>query len=54
MNAKEVVKCAIVFIALVIAYLFALNGRYTKVDVDAHFDKWTKTILIIGKEKYIE
>lgn len=30
--------------ALIVAYLFALNGRYIK----KFFDKWTKTILYIG------
>lgn len=40
--------------ALIIAYLFALNGRYTKEDDEYYFDKWTKTILVIGNYKEVE
>lgn len=29
--------------ALIIAYLFALNGRYIQIDDELYFDKWTKT-----------
>ena len=41
-------------IALVVAYLFALNGRYIQVDDDYYFDKWTKTIIVINKYEMIE
>lgn len=39
---------------LIIAYLFALNGRYVKEDDEYYFDKWTKTILVIENYKAVE
>lgn len=50
---KKILICAMVVIALVFVYLFALNGRYDKIEGAAYFDKWTKTILIINKTEEI-
>lgn len=47
-------KIALLILLLVIGYLFALNGRYIKADEDLYFDKWTKTLLWIGRDKIIE
>lgn len=49
-----IVKGVFLVIALVIAYLFALNGRYIQVDDDYYFDKWTKSMLEITRYKTIE
>ena len=49
-----IVKGVFLVIALVIAYLFALNGRYIQVDDDYYFDKWTKSMLEINRYKTIE
>lgn len=52
-SIAKTVKILIVALVLIIAYLFALNGRYTKIDDDFYFDKWTQTLLIIEKYKEI-
>ena len=49
-----IVKGVFLVIALVIAYLFALNGRYIQVDDDYYFDKWTKSMVEITRYKTIE
>ena len=41
-------------IALCIAYLFALNGRYIQEDDGVYFDKWTKSIVEIVRYKTVE
>lgn len=47
----QIIKLFVVIIALIIAYLFALNGRYTKIyDDSAFFDKWTKKIIGFDEE----
>ena len=43
------IKVSFLVLALIVAYLFALNGRYTHIGGDEFFDKWTKTILVIDK-----
>lgn len=40
--------------ALIVAYLFALNGRYIKTGSGEFFDKWTKTLIIIDRYEEIE
>lgn len=50
----NIIKGAFLVIVLVIAYLFALNGRYIQVDDDYYFDKWTKSMLEITRYKTIE
>ena len=49
-----IIKSVFLVIVLVVAYLFALNGRYIQVDDDYYFDKWTKTIIEINKYEIIE
>lgn len=51
---RTFVMTVFLVIALCIAYLFALNGRYIQVDDDYYFDKWTKSMLEITRYKTIE
>lgn len=46
--------CMLMVLALIVAYLFALNGRYVKLDDDYYFDKWTKTMLEIQRVEQVE
>lgn len=39
-------------VALGIAFLFALNGRYIKVDDDQYFDKWRCVIVWLNDKDY--
>lgn len=50
------IKVLFLILALILAYLFALNGRYAQVDTDydLYFDKWTKTIVTIDRQKTIK
>lgn len=48
-----ILKILFFALALVLAYLFALNGRYIKVDYEVYFDKWTRQMIIIDREKII-
>ena len=43
-------KVLFLVLMLVIAYLFALNGRYSHTDQDLYFDKWTKQTLIFNPD----
>nr|DAK08460.1 MAG TPA: hypothetical protein [Caudoviricetes sp.] len=45
----QTIKLLFFAFALIVAYLFALNGRYTKIDDVLFFDKWKKTIVEISK-----
>lgn len=49
---KPWIKLLLILCALFIAYLFALNGRYTKLNADyaIFFDKWTNKIIIKDSE----
>lgn len=38
------IKVLLLIFALIIAFLFALNGRYSHVGGLLYFDKWTKEI----------
>lgn len=40
--------------ALIVAFLFAQNGRYMMIDDEYYFDKWTKTMLEIKRYEIIE
>ena len=51
---SKTIKVLLLVFVLIIAYLFALNGRFIKQDSDVYFDKWTKTILVIDRYKTIE
>ncbi len=48
------IKVLFFMFALIVAYLFALNGRYIKIEDDKFFDKWTKTLIIIDRYEEIE
>lgn len=50
---SQTIKVLLWAFALIVAYLFALNGRYIKQDRDEYFDKWTKTIITIDKYETI-
>lgn len=48
------IKTLILFAALFIAYLFAINGRYHVHGEGMYFDKWTKTIIFVDRIKEIK
>lgn len=48
------IKVLFFVFALIVAFLFALNGRYMQVSDDEFFDKWTKTIIAIEKYEIIK
>lgn len=50
----QTIKVLVFVFALIVAFLFALNGRYMKVSDYELFDKWTKTIILIEKLEIIE
>lgn len=39
------IKVLFLVFALIVAYLFALNGRYMMVDENVYFDKWHKKLI---------
>lgn len=41
----RVIKIILIVIALVILYLYALNGRYENVYGTVYFDKWENCLL---------
>lgn len=47
-------KVSFLAFALIVAFLFALNGRYMKIEDEYYFDKWTKTMLEINRIEVIE
>lgn len=47
----RVIKIILIVIALVILYLFALNGRYEKVYGPVFFDKWGKVLIEVRNTK---
>lgn len=51
---SRTIKVSFLILALIVAYLFALNGRYIKEDDEYYFDKWTKTILVIERYETIK
>lgn len=58
MNKSTVIKSILAILLLIILYLIALNGRYSKIEDYFYFDKWTRQILIFnpgtGYLEYIE
>lgn len=40
----QVLKIFICICALILAYLFALNGRYMMIDDNYYLDKWKKEV----------
>lgn len=53
-SVLQAIKILLCICALVLAYLFALNGRYIKEDSEYYFDKWTKKILVIENYETVE
>lgn len=53
-NIYNIMRLLLCIIALVIAYLFALNGRYIKDGDYCYFDKWTKTMLWIDRGEVVK
>lgn len=51
---SQAIKILFLVLALFVVYLFALNGRYIKIDDEYYFDKWTKTMLEIKRVDFIE
>ena len=50
MSSKAtVIKSAFAILVLVILYLFALNGRYSKIEDNVYFDKWKRCIIEVNK-----
>lgn len=43
-------KVLFLVLVLVIAYLFALNGRYSHTGESLYFDKWTNKALIFNPD----
>ena len=39
---------------LIILYLFALNGRYSKIEDNIYFDKWKRCIIVVNKTIDVE
>lgn len=39
------IKVLLLVFALIVAYLFALNGRYMMIDENVYFDKWHKKLI---------
>lgn len=50
----QTIKVLFFVFALIVAFLFALNGRYMQVSDDEFSDKWTKTIIAIEKYEIIK
>lgn len=49
-NLTSLIKIIIAIAAIIICYLFALNGRYSEDDNGFCMDKWTKKGLYFYKE----
>lgn len=43
-STSQMIKVLFLILALIVAYLFALNGRYLMIDEDYYFDKWKKEV----------
>lgn len=53
-SVSQTIKALFLILTLIVAFLFALNGRYMMIDDEYYFDKWTKTMLWIESEKIIK
>lgn len=47
----RVIKIILIVIALVILYLYALNGRYENIYGTVYFDKWEKVLIEVKRAK---
>lgn len=45
----QTIKVLVLLFALLISFLFALNGRYYVHNEGVYFDKWKKTIIFIDR-----
>lgn len=43
-STSQTIKVLFIILALIVAFLFALNGRYAMIDEDYYFDKWKKEV----------
>lgn len=43
-SASQVIKVLFLVLALTVAFLFALNGRYVMIDKYCYLDKWKKEV----------
>lgn len=50
----QMIKVLLFVFALIVVFLFALNGRYMSVETGYYFDKWTKTLLEVERINTIE
>lgn len=50
----QTIKVLVLLFALLISFLFALNGRYHVHNEGMYFDKWTKTIIFVDRVKEIK
>ncbi|MCD7714487.1 MAG: hypothetical protein LUI08_06150 [Prevotella sp.] len=48
---NKIIKAAVIGLVIVamlaVAYLFALNGRYSHIGDTYYFDKWTQKIVVL-------
>lgn len=54
MNKPVIIKSIIAILMLIILYLFALNGRYSKIEDNIYFDKWKRCIIVVNKTIDVE
>lgn len=43
-STSRTIKVLFLVLALIVAFLFTLNGRYMMIDEDYYFDKWKKEV----------
>lgn len=48
----QMIKVLFLILALIVAFLFALNGRYIKADEQIYFDKWKKTLILLDDSRF--
>lgn len=46
---SQIIKVLFLILVLIVAFLFALNGRYMMVDDDYYLDKWRKEVRSINE-----
>ena len=54
MERINYIKVFFFALALIVAYLFALNGRYIYLGHEDFFDKWTKTIIFTDRIEVVK
>lgn len=48
-SASQVIKVLFLVLALIVVFLFALNGRYVMIDEYYYLDKWKKEVRSIDE-----